>query len=73
MKKVQILFIFKLNYKEVKMLGFLLQILPVVIYKWLAKRFCETTKIGNSDWVIASKDILIKKDQKEKKNRIYNF
>jgi len=46
------------------MLSKWLQILPMVIYKWLAKRFCEITTIGNSVWVLASKDILIKKSKK---------
>jgi hypothetical protein len=36
------------------------QILPVILYKWLARKYCERVKLQDVVWRIADTDILIK-------------
>jgi len=45
------------------MLSKILQILPVFIYKWIARKFCEEIGafIGKKTWVMPAPDILILK------------
>lgn len=42
------------------MLAKWLQILPVFVYKRIAKKYCEKVSVGGVTVVTASKDVLIK-------------
>lgn len=37
------------------------ELLPVFIYKWLARKFCEQVTVQNDFWCIANRNILVRK------------